>query len=590
MSLKTRGSGSIYLILSIFCLLVLLHLRTNPDQDTQLYQTLLAAEDESPKYDWAARVPVNPVASYTPLPKAGRGRLPRVQHQFERETAEAAQLRQQRQTAIKQAFLRCWNAYREHAWLQDELTPISGSSKSTFGGWAATLVDSLDTLWIMDLKEEFAEAVDATVAIDFTNTTSDRISLFETNIRYLGGLLAAHDLSGDRRLLYKAEELAYTLYAAFDTPNRMPINWWSPHNAAARINQTADPSILSAEIGSLSLEFTRLSQLTGNPMWYDAVARIMSKFAKQQHASNIPGMWPLGVNARAGDFSSGISFTLGAMSDSLYEYLPKMHALLSGSEMYERMYADSMDAAIRYSLFRPMLPNNADVLVAGSVTAFSPGVVDLDAKGEHLACFVGGMLALGGRLIGNDSHVQLGRKVTDGCIWTYEFSKLGIMPEAFTMVACSNWNQCEWDEKDWHKGIVKDTGLEHIDPEMNAEDQRFPKGFTSITDRRYLLRPEAIESVFINYRVSGDASLMDKGWMMWESIDKHTRTPYANAALGDVTDPTAPKHDSMESFWTAETLKYFYLLYSPPNLISLDDFVFNSEAHPLRRPKRSWLW
>jgi len=40
----------------------------------------------------------------------------------------------------------------------------------------------------------------------------------------------------------------------------------------------------------------------------------------------------------------------------------------------------------------------------------------------------------------------------------------------------------------------------------------------------------------------------------------------------------------MESFWMAETLKYFYLIFSEPELVSLDDFVFNTEAHPLRTP------
>ena len=75
---------------------------------------------------------------------------------------------------------------------------------------------------------------------------------------------------------------------------------------------------------------------------------------------------------------------------------------------------------------------------------------------------------------------------------------------------------------------------------------------------------------------------------MFESIDKYTRTEFANAALDDITvtngDP--PKSDRMESFWTAETLKYLYLIFSEPTLISLDDYVFITEAHPFRRPGR----
>lgn len=51
-----------------------------------------------------------------------------------------------------------------------ELQPISAAGKDTFGGWAATLVDSLDTLWIMGLKEEFYEAAEAAVSIDWAVT------------------------------------------------------------------------------------------------------------------------------------------------------------------------------------------------------------------------------------------------------------------------------------------------------------------------------------------------------------------------------------------------------------------------------------
>lgn len=82
---------------------------------------------------------------------------------------------------------------------------MSGSSKDTFGGWGATLVDSLDTLWIMDLKAEFDEAIAAAVGIHFSPNSSSQstVNMFETTIRYLGGFLAAYDLTGckDVRLL-----------------------------------------------------------------------------------------------------------------------------------------------------------------------------------------------------------------------------------------------------------------------------------------------------------------------------------------------------------------------------------------------------
>lgn len=64
---------------------------------------------------------------------------------------------------------------------------------------------------------------------------------------------------------------------------------------------------------------------------------------------------------------------------------------------------------------------------------------------------------------------------------------------------------------------------------------------------------------------------------------KHTRTELAHSAIDDVTK-VAPKHtDSMESFWLAETLKYAWLLFEEEGRWSLDEWVYNTEAHPLRR-------
>lgn len=88
------------------------------------------------------------------------------------------------------------------------------------------------------------------------------------------------------------------------------------------------------------------------------------------------------------------------------------------------------------------------------------------------------------------------------------------------------------------------------------------------------------------YRITGDPTWQDKGWKMWQAIVEHTHTEYGNAAVDHVEHPDGQttQTDKMESFWLAETLKYFYLLYSDPDLISLDDWVLNTEAHPFKRP------
>ena len=181
---------------------------------------------------WSSMTEHFPVTSTIELPEGSPKPIPKIQHEFATETEEERVTRDYRLDSVKGEFLHAWKGYRDNAWLNDELTPLSGESKNPFCGWAATLVDSLDTLWIMGLTEEFENAVKAVETIDFTTSIRHDIPLFETVIRYLGGLVAAYDVSGGKykTLLDKAVELADILMGAFDTPNRMPLTFyqWTP--------------------------------------------------------------------------------------------------------------------------------------------------------------------------------------------------------------------------------------------------------------------------------------------------------------------------------------------------------------------------
>ena len=141
----------------------------------------------------------------------------------------------------------------------------------------------------------------------------------------------------------------------------------------------------------------------------------------------------------------------------------------------------------------------------------------------------------------------------------------------------------EWSEEAWHAAIPS-LPSDAAAAAKNIREKRLAKGFTSYPDRKYLLRPEAIESVFMLYRLTGDTEWMDKGWRMFEAIERITRTSMAASAVDDVTKSKPMKIDSMESFWLAETLKYFYLLFSNWDVVSLDEWVLNTEAHPFKRP------
>jgi mannosyl-oligosaccharide alpha-1,2-mannosidase len=180
----------------------------------------------------------------------------------------------------------------------------------------------------MGLHDDFHDAVKAIKKIDFSTCSLPDLNVFETTIRYLGGLLSAYDLSGGEypMLIQKATELGDMLYKAFDTPNRMPITRWNFTAAANGVAQRASDSVLVSEIGSLTLEFTRLSQITGDLRYFDAVQRVMDVFDEQQDKTKLPGMWPVVVNAKAEDFTGYSGFTIGGMADSLYEYLPKVNS------------------------------------------------------------------------------------------------------------------------------------------------------------------------------------------------------------------------------------------------------------------------
>ncbi|MCJ1321508.1 hypothetical protein MMC15_006853 [Xylographa vitiligo] len=513
------------------------------DQPLVVNEPIVVALNNN-QFQWKDVPQQYPVSSMMALPTARPLHIPTIQFDFSwrKESKEEKDEREARMKAVKENFAHAWEGYKAHAWMKDEVAPLSGGSRETFGGWAATLVDSLDTLWIMGFKKEFMNAVSSLDKIDFSRSSGEEINVFETTIRYLGGFLSAYDLSGHASLLTKAVELGEMLYVAFDTPNRMPNTRWKWKDAATGKPQEAAAYTIVAEIGSLSLEFTRLSQLSGDPKYFDAVQRISEQFLRYQNQTRLAGMWPVIVTPENADFVSDNTFSLGAMSDSLYEYLPKVQYMLLGGlhKEYRDMYEAAIATAKQHNFFRPLNKDNLDILVSGLVKVYE-GRVELVPEGQHLVCFAGGMIGIASQIFGlND--LSTARKLVDGCIWSYASTPAKIMPETFRLIPCKG--DCMWNEAEWRKEVLN-----------------------------YQTEPEAIESVFILYRITGDTTLQDKAWDMFQAIEKHTRTDIAHASLIDVTLSIPAKSDRMESFWTAETLKYFFLIFSEPNVISLDEYV-----------------
>jgi mannosyl-oligosaccharide alpha-1,2-mannosidase len=187
--------------------------------------------------------------------------------------------------------------------------------------------------------------------------------------------------------------------------------------------------------------------LTKKPKYYDAVSRVTRLMTATQNQTKLPGIWPTCWNVQIPDLISDNVFTLGALADSLYEYLPKMHVLLGGREpIYGTMYNHAAEAIKDKLLLRPMTFNGEDILFSGTVWVDDHGH-RLNPEGQHLACFAGGMFGLGGKLLDIPEHVDLGMKLTKGCIWAYRAFPTGIMPEYFNTVICESLEGCPWDEQ-----------------------------------------------------------------------------------------------------------------------------------------------
>ena len=260
------------------------------------------------------------------------------------------------------------------------------------------------------------------------------------------------------------------------------------------------------------------------------------------------------------------------------------------------MYTYALQTIKSNLLFKPMTTTDKNILLSGNVRAYGLNTVHLEPQSQHLACFAGGMVALAARIFNHSEDIAVARKFVDGCIWAYESMPTGIMAEVFYTVPCrgNSTRACPWDHTKWSSEVVLRNSHDEQELDlsrpyderirMKVERLRLPAGFSAIGDRRFLLRPEAIESIFVLYRITGDEVLRDAAWKMFENIQRVARTDIAYAAIEDVTNTHTMQANNMESFWMAETLKYFYLLYSEPEVVNLDDFVLNTEAHPFRRP------
>ncbi|KAG6095029.1 hypothetical protein E4U31_006049 [Claviceps sp. LM219 group G6] len=139
-------------------------------------------------------------------------------------------------------------------------------------------------------------------------------------------------------------------------------------------------------------------------------------------------------------------------------------------------------------LFRPMIPDDWDIIFPARVGIKSDTniVSNINYEVTHLTCFIGGMYALGGRLFGRQKDIEYAAKLTNGCVWTYQSTTSGIMPEFGYLVSCPTFKQCSFNETLWRQALdpLADSRDQQIEQHEQRKAERQKEDMTSALEER----------------------------------------------------------------------------------------------------------
>eukprot|EP01104_Vermistella_antarctica_P002337 TRINITY_DN1260_c0_g1_i1.p1 TRINITY_DN1260_c0_g1~~TRINITY_DN1260_c0_g1_i1.p1 ORF type:complete len:546 (+),score=99.39 TRINITY_DN1260_c0_g1_i1:129-1766(+) len=443
---------------------------------------------------------------------------------------------------VRVMFKHAYDGYMKHAFPLDELQPISCQGRNTLGFCSVTLIDALDSLVVLGEYDEFGRAVEWIV--ENVNFDIDQnVSVFETNIRVVGGLLSGHFMALMKRpsshpdhlahvsvmpsydhhsLLDKAIDVADRLLPAFDTATGMPYGTVNLRNG---VPPGETPVACTACVGTFLLEFTLLSRMTGNPA-YENAARNAARalFARQSKL----GLYGNHINVQTGQWTH-TDAGIGPSIDSWYEYLIKAAILFDDAE-YNEMFEKAYISAVQHLYHAPWYFDvNMD---SGKLAA-----TDFKA----LQAFWPSIQVLRGDLSISATTLQ-----SFGAVWR----RYGYAPEAVNLAT----------------------------------------GKTQFNRHGYPLRPELAESLVYMHGASNATQWLNIGRDMVTSLEG-TRVECGHAAVDDVD--THSLRDHMDSFFLSETSKYLFLLFSPSHwaapTTASHSFVFNTEAHLFPLDFRSFV-
>lgn len=448
------------------------------------------------------------------------------------------------QEQARAMFYHGYQSYMEHAFPWDELKPLScegrrwdrrerGDLDDVLGGFSLTLIDSLDMLAILGDRAEFARAVKLVIE----NVSFDRdvtVSVFESTIRVVGGLVSAHMLASPQHLgiltadeyngelLDLAVDLGTRLLPAFETPTGLPVHRVNlKHGIAANTPTLTCP----AAAGSLLVELSYLSRLSALSVFEEKASSAVMALWYRRSDLNLLGS---SIDVASGEWVHS-HVGIGAGLDSFFEYLLKYH-LVSGNTAWLDMFNMS------YSAVETHL-NHGDVHI--EVDMHHGREFVRSRRVSALQAFWPGLQVLAGDV---SSAIRSHAKLFS--LW----DKFGAMPELFDLSGAGSVIS-------WAKTSP--------------------------------LRPELIESTYHLYQATRDHKYLKIGRKLLQDIESASRVQCGYAAVGNIH--TLAVEDRMDSYFLSETVKYLYLLFSEdPDVIVPSFDLTDVPANTSRRTNSTY--
>lgn len=375
-------------------------------------------------------------------------------------------MKQQMRTKVVEACRHAWNGYKQFAWGYDDLQPLTKSGKNWYKhSLLMTPVDAFDTFIFLGMKEEADDAKKLILSkLDFN--VDDEVQVFEIVIRLLGGLESAYEQDGDPKFLALAKDLADRLMPAFNTPTGMPYRY--VHLQTGKLRDSVNNP---AEIGTLMMEFGKLSKLTGDDKYYSTAKKAMMEVYKRRSRIGLVG---LQINVLDGKWVNTES-AIGAYIDSYYEYLYKSWKLFDDKD-FKKAWKTHEKSIAKY-------------LVSKQDSGWFMRQVNMNT-GQQISTKYGALDAFYAALLAYSGDNKMAKQVQKANY--YMWTKFNIEPEEFDFT----------------------TG--------------------KITSPYYILRPENIESCFYLYRFTGDDQYLWMGKRMVDDIVEHCRNDIGYASLRNV--------------------------------------------------------